>query len=233
MRRQSETKKVLVLAAIILSLLALSYIRSGEDRVVPGRRTPAQKTKSDVPKNSATEAEIDPHAPLRDPRAHPLPPPPNDGLPFPLPGKIVNEKCYLPLNRSFCAPTFAVIGAMKSGTTSLFGYLLEHPEMLPLRPTPPDFEKKTGVKPPLANKEIRFFNDHNLATAIQHNGFIGAQHVYLNLFEDILPTFDESDQIITGEATPMYIVRINTLSPTLTLSHSHSHPSLTLIVFVT
>jgi hypothetical protein len=47
-------------------------------------------------------------------------------------GEVANDKCYIPPNRNSCAPQFVIVGAMKSGTTSLYGYLSHHPDILPL-----------------------------------------------------------------------------------------------------
>ena len=43
-----------------------------------------------------------------------------------------NKKCFIPTNRNTCAPQFIIAGAMKCGTTSLYGYLSHHPDILPL-----------------------------------------------------------------------------------------------------
>lgn len=56
-------------------------------------------------------------------------------------GKYYHSNCWVPTlplpngegEWQSCALQFIVAGAMKSGTTSLFSYLIQHPQVLPLR----------------------------------------------------------------------------------------------------
>jgi len=73
-------------------------------------------------------------------------------------------------------PDFIIIGAMKCGTTSLYQYLSEHPQILPA-----------------AYKEISFFNR---STNFQHG---------LDWYRAFFPPVKEGSGMITGEATPGYI----------------------------
>jgi hypothetical protein len=72
-------------------------------------------------------------------------------------------------------PDFLVIGAMKGGTTSLFTYLAEHPQ----------------VKPPF-RKEIKFFDIH-------YPQGLGWYRAHFPM------RFKMSSGDVTGEATPYYI----------------------------
>ena len=63
----------------------------------------------------------------KDSRAFPELPRPNDGMPYPFPGGIVNQKCFMPLNRTVCAPSFIIIGAPHCGASDLWSYLHHHP----------------------------------------------------------------------------------------------------------
>lgn len=78
-------------------------------------------------------------------------------------------------------PDFMIIGAMKCGTTSLFNYLNEHPDIHTLKHVP---------------KEIHFFDEQ-----MNYQKGIGW---YLNQF----PKKNLAhDFFLTGEATPIYLTR--------------------------
>jgi len=111
-------------------------------------------------------------------------------------GTLVNDRCYIPPGRSGCAPYFVIAGAMKSGSTSIFSYLLNHPNVLPLVDNP-----KLNGKPVLANKEVRFFNDPTYNHLVSGLGIDGA----LNAYWDVFPEIDQDSDFITGESSPMYI----------------------------
>ena len=120
-------------------------------------------------------------------------------------GEVVNPLCRIPEWREYCGPHFVVIGSMKCGTTSLFGYLLSHPQVLPLK----DRAKIMG-KPVTANKEVRFFMDPTYSQAASgdksHSEMLD---IYYDIFPDISPIRENQDlsmQSVTGEATPMYVV---------------------------
>ena len=84
---------------------------------------------------------------------------------------------------SRCAPHFVIAGAPKGGTTSLFAYLLQHPEI---------------VRP--RRKELRFF-----APITRPLTRVSVSHAtrlkYMNLF----PQVDPRDFKLTGEASPAYL----------------------------
>ncbi|AFZ36255.1 sulfotransferase [Stanieria cyanosphaera PCC 7437] len=74
-------------------------------------------------------------------------------------------------------PNFLIIGAAKAGTTSLYHYLSQHPQILP------------AVK-----KEVGYFNRSD---NLQPN---------LNWYLSHFPTIPEETNFITGEATPSYLI---------------------------
>ena len=87
---------------------------------------------------------------------------------------------------------------MKTGTTSMFSYLLNHPNILPLKS-----DAQLNGRPILANKEIRFFNDPSYSQIVKTFGVTNA----INQYFDVFPDIDKDWKIITGESSPMYIVR--------------------------
>eukprot|EP00339_Tiarina_fusa_P023304 CAMPEP_0117056966 /NCGR_PEP_ID=MMETSP0472-20121206/39529_1 /TAXON_ID=693140 ORGANISM="Tiarina fusus, Strain LIS" /NCGR_SAMPLE_ID=MMETSP0472 /ASSEMBLY_ACC=CAM_ASM_000603 /LENGTH=368 /DNA_ID=CAMNT_0004773629 /DNA_START=146 /DNA_END=1252 /DNA_ORIENTATION=- len=99
---------------------------------------------------------------------------------------------------------------MKSGTTSLWTYLLSHPDILPLASTQLD---PLGKRKVVAEKEVRFFNDPGYTTLIEEYGKANAIGYYLDLFPIIPPPNVRTKDLmlmtnqnkISGEATPMYI----------------------------
>ena len=78
-------------------------------------------------------------------------------------------------------PSFIIIGAQKSGTTSLYNYMIEHPQILPS-----------------SMKELHFFNWRSKP------GRKGNKKVkwYLKQF----PETADGKNILTGEATPDYLI---------------------------
>lgn len=78
-------------------------------------------------------------------------------------------------------PKFLIIGVQKGGTTSLYQYLLDHPQVLPA-----------------ATKEVHFFDLE------WHRGL----DWYLNQFPSDVPgdaAIEHPPQYITGEASPYYV----------------------------
>jgi tetratricopeptide (TPR) repeat protein len=101
-----------------------------------------------------------------------------------------NRACYIVANESRLhfveqhwssqtsqGPNFIIIGAAKAGTTSLYHYLSQHPQILP------------AVK-----KEVGFFN---------HNDYL---KLTLNWYLSHFPTIPQSIGFLTGEATPSYLI---------------------------
>ena len=127
----------------------------------------------------------------------------NVGNHGPVPGKEFGVSCWIPEGRDHCAPQFIIAGAMKCGTTSLWTYLLHHPQVLPLDHVEIDPKKLRTV---MAEKEVRFWNDPAYSQLVKEYGFSEAFGYYLDLFQPISgtpggPNFGK----ITGEASPMYI----------------------------
>lgn len=110
-------------------------------------------------------------------------------------GEMRGPSCWVVEGRDSCAPHYVVAGAMKSGTTSLFAYLVGHPFVEGLRRN-----AKLAGKSILANKEVRFFNDPTYSN-LQKNYGPKALEMYLDVFPPISP----DSGLITGEASPMYI----------------------------
>ena len=77
-------------------------------------------------------------------------------------------------------PDFMIIGAMRSGTTSLYNYLIQHPKIIPA-----------------SEKEIHFFTLH----------YERGLSWYQEQFEKNFPNFslNKSNEFLTGEGTPAYI----------------------------
>lgn len=80
-------------------------------------------------------------------------------------------------NSRYAAPDFMIIGAARAGTTSLFQYLAQHPDVVPS-----------------TNKEVKYFGMRGRKRGIRW---------YLNHF----PNKEELGGKITFEATPTYIYR--------------------------
>lgn len=86
-------------------------------------------------------------------------------------------------------PEFLVIGAAKSGTTSLYEYLRQHPQvfMSPIKET--NFFALNGKKPAFAGPDRDFFN-----------------HESIYRLEDYERLFDgRTEEIVAGEASPRYL----------------------------
>jgi len=126
-------------------------------------------------------------------------------------GTWLSETCWLPKGREFCAPQFVIPGSMKCGTTSMFAYLMKHPDVLELRSSVIDKEERRNV---MANKEVRFFNDPAWRKLTKAHGVTAAVGKYLDLFEEIPgpnmprhpdPEVEANRGKITGESSPMYV----------------------------
>lgn len=87
-------------------------------------------------------------------------------------------------------PDFLIIGAGKSGTTSLDKYLSQHPEIFMSRVKEPNFFALEGFLPPTEKDADQFFHFPWSITTKEN---------YLKLFDDAL-----ANQII-GETSPMYM----------------------------
>jgi tetratricopeptide (TPR) repeat protein len=74
-------------------------------------------------------------------------------------------------------PNFIIIGAAKAGTTSLFQYLIQHPQVL------------SPIK-----KEVAFFHNNQRYSA------------GVNWYFSHFPSIPEESGFVTGEATPNYLV---------------------------
>lgn len=92
-------------------------------------------------------------------------------------------------------PDYLIIGETKCGTTSLYNYLIQHPNILDT------FGNGDAVDESYATKEIRFFDRY----------FNRGIEWYKGCFPET------SDNCITGEATPMYMYR------TLCLQRIHQY----------
>jgi hypothetical protein len=82
-------------------------------------------------------------------------------------------------------PDFLLIGETKSGTTSLFNYLIKHPQIIDT------FGNGDVVDKSYITKEIRFFDRY------YHKG--------IEWYKSCFPETKTNE--ITGEATPMYLYR--------------------------
>lgn len=80
-------------------------------------------------------------------------------------------------------PDFILIGAQRSGTTSLFNYLSQHPEIHPSFP-----------------KEIHYFSNH------YHKGEIWYRSHFPLRINIRKSTYHYKRNFITGEATPYYLI---------------------------
>jgi len=90
-----------------------------------------------------------------------------------------------------CLPSMLLIGAQKSGTTALFGHLLEHPEFRPAKPL-----SSVGI-----DKEVHFFDtDHE---------WNAGPHQYLSHFRTVSKA--ERSYFINADFSPSYMVKYSTL----------------------
>lgn len=108
----------------------------------------------------------------------------------------VNNHCCIPEGRTSCGPYFVIVGSMKCGTTSLYSYLLNHHQVVPIQPN------ATLNGPILANKEVRFFLDPAYTSQIKAYGY----EATINKYYDVFPFISPEDNLISGEASPMYVV---------------------------
>ncbi len=86
-------------------------------------------------------------------------------------------------------PDYILIGETKCGTTSLYNYLIQHPQILDT------FGNGDKVDSTYATKEIRFFDRY------YDRG--------IDWYKSCFPDTPENE--ITGEATPMYMFRLITI----------------------
>ena len=84
-------------------------------------------------------------------------------------------------------PTFLIIGTQKGGTSSLYKYLVQHPQIAPA-----------------LVKEIHFFDNHTRAYNFG-KGMVWYRSHFLYGFQNILTSLIFKQNIVTGEATPDYI----------------------------
>ncbi len=73
-------------------------------------------------------------------------------------------------------PDFIIIGFMKCGTTSLYDYILKHPQVLPA-----------------SQKEIMFFNNQNLLK------------MGIDWYRSNFPPIPDNSDYVTGEASTLYV----------------------------
>lgn len=90
-------------------------------------------------------------------------------------------------------PDFIIIGETKTGTTSLFNYLLEHPQI------------KNTLSEELIIEEVKELSDSQLSNSKEIRFFDRYYHKGLEWYKSKFP--DTSYKEITGEATPMYMFR--------------------------
>jgi hypothetical protein len=95
-------------------------------------------------------------------------------------------------------PEFAILGAQKCGTTSLWRYLLQHPQVLPLT-------EKARV---IGQKEIRFF-DEKFGSGNASDALEGYMKFFSREYE--LERLERKHDLryISGEGTPNYIRQPN------------------------
>ena len=91
----------------------------------------------------------------------------------------------LPMNR---LPTFLVIGAARSGTTALHGFLAQHPDVFMTRPKEPNFFAFEGEQPDFKGPGAEFVNNS-----------ITDPEAYQRLFDAA------SAERARGEASPLYL----------------------------
>lgn len=79
-------------------------------------------------------------------------------------------------------PDFIIIGAQRSGSTSLYNYLIEHPDIIP------------GLM-----KEVHFFDNNYHRGANWYRSFFPLDTIVRRMERD------QQRRVITGEATPYYL----------------------------
>ncbi len=94
---------------------------------------------------------------------------------------------------TFRHPKFLIIGAGKSGTTALFKYLQEHPQIFMPRVKEPDFFAVEGQTPvdPRLDPEMLYYYPQAVYTA----------EAYQELFKEA------TDDMMSGEASTMYLYK--------------------------
>jgi len=96
-------------------------------------------------------------------------------------------------------PNFLIIGVSKGGTTSLFEYLIQHPD----------------IEPPL-QKEVNYFNNNRLVGIVGVGKWLGLpwyKSVFPTVFEKYKHRVKYKRKLITGEATTHYIFNGNKKTP--------------------
>jgi hypothetical protein len=95
------------------------------------------------------------------------------------------------------APSFIILGAQKSGTTSLHSYICQHPLVL------------AGKRRETHYFDWRWASDASVTTAEQHYQY------YLNFYHsDVLRT---RPSLLTGESTPSYLLHSDVVIPRIKL----------------
>lgn len=85
-------------------------------------------------------------------------------------------------------PSFIIVGGQKCGTTSLYSYLIQHPQILSLAPDTDAF----------GGKEVRFFS----SKFVHYNQSMDA---YMKNFFSFDSITEKDRKYITGEGTPEYL----------------------------
>ena len=108
-------------------------------------------------------------------------------------GERISNKCWIPKNRTSCAPQFIITGHPKSGANAAYSYLLEHPDVLPLQNFVIDSKKSKTV---LNKRDSRFFSDPSYMKLLDEYSDDELKEFYLDLFPEISPpTFDEENEM--------------------------------------
>lgn len=79
-------------------------------------------------------------------------------------------------------PDFIIIGAQRAGTTSLYEYLIQHPQVLPAK-----------------NKEVHFFDHH------YEEGIAWYRDRFPTEFDKIIKSISLFGRVVSGEASPYYL----------------------------
>lgn len=86
-------------------------------------------------------------------------------------------------------PNFIVIGASRSGTTSLHHYLGQHPQIFMCPIKEPNYFSFPGQKPPFRGRATRYVRTHS----------VFGHEAYRRLFDGV------TDERAVGEVSPMYL----------------------------
>eukprot|EP01094_Clydonella_sp_ATCC50884_P013254 TRINITY_DN23532_c0_g1_i1.p1 TRINITY_DN23532_c0_g1~~TRINITY_DN23532_c0_g1_i1.p1 ORF type:complete len:544 (+),score=94.15 TRINITY_DN23532_c0_g1_i1:65-1696(+) len=119
------------------------------------------------------------------------------------------------VNKMRCAPSFSISGVMKAGTTSLYAYLLQHPQVVGVLSGVEraeahqlhfaDVEGEAVRLPKVTgDKETRYFNSPLYRKSINDDEAIAMQ-VYYDLFPVVPAPAPAENRTVIGEGTPMYI----------------------------